>query len=118
MDNTLTNEAVQNSTFGLKQVFKVDGQVYAQPLYAPSVYVNGQPRNLLVIATMNSSIYVYDAGLDLQDLFCLCVFPSIWTMLRHDLATTRTFFFKRLMLYANAPCAVQTHKRLSGRGTM
>jgi len=41
--------------------FKVDGQVYAQPLFVPGVVINGTPRNVLYIATMRNYVYAYDA---------------------------------------------------------
>lgn len=58
----MTLSTVQNPDFGLKSVIKTDGQVYAQPLYAPGVIVNNTHMDLLVIATMNSSLYVFNAG--------------------------------------------------------
>lgn len=39
----------------------VDGQVYAQPLYASSLSVNGASRNVLFVATMHNSIFAFDA---------------------------------------------------------
>ena len=62
VDSKLTFASVQSPTFGLKHAFKVDGQVYAQPLYAPGITVKGVRQNLLVIATMKNSIYVFNAG--------------------------------------------------------
>jgi len=39
----------------------VDGQVYAQPLYAFGANVNVAPRNVVFLATMHNSVYAYDA---------------------------------------------------------
>jgi hypothetical protein len=48
---------------GLRQLARLalDGEVYAQPLYAPQVQIGAATRNLLVVATMNDSVYAFDA---------------------------------------------------------
>jgi len=43
-------------------VLTVDGYVYAQPLYIPSVNTSGVQHDLVVIATMNNSVYAFDAN--------------------------------------------------------
>lgn len=62
VEPNITLSLVQSGNFGLKNAFEVDGQVYAQPLYAPGVLVNGVQMSLLVVATMQNSIYVFNAG--------------------------------------------------------
>ena len=61
----LTPSNVNAASFGLKANPLVDGQVYAQPLYASSVPVTEggvQTRaNLLIVATENDSVYAFDA---------------------------------------------------------
>jgi hypothetical protein len=42
--------------------FHVDGQVYAQPLFMPNVFVNGTPHDVVFIATMRNYVYAYDAN--------------------------------------------------------
>ncbi len=62
------NETVLNTTnvntnlFGLLYTRQVDDQVYAQPLILTNVDVPGSgPRNLLLVATVNDSVYAFDA---------------------------------------------------------
>ncbi len=62
-----TNETILNpsnvnqSTFGKKYFFAVDGQIYAQPLYLPNLTIGGQPHNVVFVATENNSLYAFDA---------------------------------------------------------
>jgi len=44
-----------------KWSFKVDGDVYAQPLYVSAVAISGVRHNELIIATELDSIYALDA---------------------------------------------------------
>ncbi|HEY0793984.1 MAG TPA: FG-GAP-like repeat-containing protein [Chthoniobacterales bacterium] len=65
-ETTLTPQNVAPNSFGLLRNLPVDGQVYAQPLYASNVAVvsGGQPRgsrNLVIVATENDSVYAFDA---------------------------------------------------------
>jgi uncharacterized protein (TIGR03437 family) len=56
------NKANVNPTqFGKLYTLAVDGDVYAQPLYKRGVEVAGGPRNVLFVATMNNSVYAFDA---------------------------------------------------------
>lgn len=41
--------------------FSVDAEIYAQVLVAAGVQVDGQPHALAIIATMNNSLYAFDA---------------------------------------------------------
>jgi len=52
---------VNPNTFGQLGAFAVDGEVRAQPLYIPSVSINGRATNVLFVATMHNSIYAFDA---------------------------------------------------------
>src|ERR1035438_3878876 len=56
------NKANVNPTqFGKLYSLAVDGDVYAQPLYKRGVGVAGGARNVLFVATMNNSVYAFDA---------------------------------------------------------
>jgi hypothetical protein len=61
-ENLLTTGNVDSRTFGKVDSYSVDGQIYAQPLYVPGVEMPGQgTHNILVVATMNDMLYVFDA---------------------------------------------------------
>lgn len=60
-ESTLTAANVSRDTFGKLYSYPVDGSVYAQPLYIPSVTIGGVARNVLYVATMNDKVYAFDA---------------------------------------------------------
>jgi hypothetical protein len=60
-ETALTAADVNVSRFGKLYTYPVDGAVYAQPLYVTDVVINGTPRNVLFVATMNDKIYAFDA---------------------------------------------------------
>lgn len=61
-ETTLTTSNVNAREFGKLASFAVDGQIYAQPLYIPNVAIAGKgTHNVLYVATMNNSIYAFDA---------------------------------------------------------
>jgi len=61
-ETTLSPANVASSTFGLKFTQRVDGYVYAQPLYVPGVNIPGQgTHNVVYVATENDSVYAFDA---------------------------------------------------------
>ncbi len=58
----LNTSNVAPSTFGLVFKLPVDDNVYAQPLYVPSVAIPGQgTHNVVYVATMSDSLYAFDA---------------------------------------------------------
>jgi hypothetical protein len=61
-EKILTPANVNVSQFGKLFTLKVDGDVYAQPLYIPGIDVPGKGQhNLLFVATENDSVYAFDA---------------------------------------------------------
>ncbi|HEY6788445.1 MAG TPA: hypothetical protein VI365_14155, partial [Trebonia sp.] len=51
-NETILNESNVNETqFGKRVQYSVDGQVYAEPLYLPNLTVNGATHNVVFVAT-------------------------------------------------------------------
>jgi hypothetical protein len=57
----LNTTNVAAATFGKLFSCSVDGAVYAQPLWVPSVTVGGGTHNVIVAATTHDSVYLFDA---------------------------------------------------------
>jgi hypothetical protein len=61
-ETALTPANVNSSDFGKLFGCKVDGYVYAQPLYVPGVRIGGtRARNVIYIATEHDTVYAFDA---------------------------------------------------------
>ncbi len=61
-ESTLNTGNVTLSRFGKVFSRQVDGQIYAQPLYASSLNMPGKGiRNVVFVATMHDSVYAFDA---------------------------------------------------------
>jgi mono/diheme cytochrome c family protein len=62
LKETILNLAdVNDRQFGKLYSYAVDGAVYAQPLYAPSISITGVVHNVLYVATMDDKLYAFDA---------------------------------------------------------
>src|SRR5437899_2847957 len=57
----LTPSNVNDSTFGKLFACAVDGEAYAQPLYVANLLIQGGTHNVVFVATMNNSVYAFDA---------------------------------------------------------
>ena len=60
-ETALTAQNINLNTFGLIGTLRVDDQVYAQPLLLPGLSINGTARTTLIAATVNNSVYAFDA---------------------------------------------------------
>ena len=62
LNETILNTSNVNSAqFGKLFSQPLDGSPYAQPLYVSNVSVNGVSHNVVYVATMNDSVYAFDA---------------------------------------------------------
>ncbi len=60
-EKTLSPQNVNSKQFGKLGAFKVDGAVYAQPLFLPSVEIPGKgTHDVLYVATEHDSVYAFD----------------------------------------------------------
>ena len=59
---TILNQSnVTPTNFGLLNRQAVDDQIYAQPLYVTGVVINGAVHNVVYVATVNNTVYAFDA---------------------------------------------------------
>lgn len=62
-EKILTPQNVNAQRFGKLGAFKVDGPVYAQPLFVPKVEIPGKgTHDVLYVATEHDSVYAFDAN--------------------------------------------------------
>jgi IPT/TIG domain len=57
----LTPASVNPSTFGKLFSCPVDGAVYTQPLWVPSLSINGGIHNVIFVATQHDTVFAFDA---------------------------------------------------------
>jgi hypothetical protein len=61
-ETVLNTQNVNSNEFGLVGVRNVDDEIYAQPLIMTNVAIAGKgERNVVVVATVNDSVYAFDA---------------------------------------------------------
>jgi hypothetical protein len=62
-EKILNPQNVNAQQFGKLGAFKVDGAVYAQPLFVPKVEIHGKgTHDVLYVATEHDSVYAFDAN--------------------------------------------------------
>lgn len=57
LETILTPANVNTNSFGRRQIFPVQGYVYAQPLYLPGLNIHGTAHNVLFVATEHDQVY-------------------------------------------------------------
>ncbi|HUZ57517.1 MAG TPA: T9SS type A sorting domain-containing protein [Hanamia sp.] len=60
-ETILTQSNISNGNFGLVFSRNVDDQIYAQPLVLSNVSIGGGIHNVVIVATVNNSLYAFDA---------------------------------------------------------
>lgn len=60
-ENILNTSNVNVSTFGKLFTSAVDGYIFAQPLYVPSLIIAGATHNVVYVATAADSVFAFDA---------------------------------------------------------
>src|SRR5438132_7645394 len=61
-ESSLVPANVNTNTFGKLFVYRVDGHIYAQPLYVSGLNIPGQgTHNVVYVATQHNTVYAFDA---------------------------------------------------------
>jgi hypothetical protein len=60
-ETILRPDNVDTNQFGRIFELPVMGAIYAQPLAAPAIRIDGRVRNVLFVATMHNMVYAFDA---------------------------------------------------------
>jgi uncharacterized protein (TIGR03437 family) len=76
-ETILTPGNVGPNSFGKLFALSVDGQIYAQPLYMPTLSIAGSNHNVVFVATMRNSVYAFDADTPAAPLWTVNLGPSI-----------------------------------------
>lgn len=67
-EKKLTVHKVKSGGFGVKHIFTVTGEVFAQPLYLKDFRIGGRRRDIVFVVTSENWIYAFDTG----------TFATIW----------------------------------------
>jgi type IX secretion system substrate protein len=60
-ETTLTQNNVSGGNFGEIFSRQVDDQIYAQPLVLSNISIGGGTHNVVIVATVNNTVYAFDA---------------------------------------------------------
>jgi sugar lactone lactonase YvrE len=60
-ETVLNTSNINSIQFGLLFSLPVDGFIFAQPLYLSNITIQGTTRNVVYVATMNNSVFAFDA---------------------------------------------------------
>ena len=63
-ERKLDTSNVNTTTFGFRFSRPVDDQIYGQPLIVSGLTINNQYHNIVFVATVNNSVYAFDADND------------------------------------------------------
>ncbi len=63
-ERILTPQNVSSGNFGKLFTRQVDDQIYTQPLLVSGLPIKGKRRNVVYVATVNNSVYAFDAETD------------------------------------------------------
>jgi hypothetical protein len=59
---TLTPTNIADGTFGKRGSIALDGKIYTQVLYIPSLTIGGSAHNVILAGSANNTMYAWDAG--------------------------------------------------------
>jgi len=59
-ETSLSVASLESGDFGKRVSFPVDGKIYAQPLYAPGLTIDGAVHNVVIAATQHDTVYAFD----------------------------------------------------------
>jgi hypothetical protein len=63
VETQLTPSSVESGAFQRLFDWRVDGQIYGQPLYVSGLNVGNRTVNMVLVTTMNNSVYAFEAPL-------------------------------------------------------
>ncbi len=82
-EQVLTTQNVNSKVFGAVFTVPVDDQVYAQPLVVAGLTIKGSVHNTVFVATVNNSVYAFDADLYAPPLWKVNLTPNNARVIRN-----------------------------------